>query len=276
MFSLSKAQPRARNGFTLIELLVVIAIIAILAAILFPVFAQAREKARAIACLSNTKQLAIGVVQYAQDYDEVLPVAGYNAQLRGRWQWQIFPYVKNEQVFTCPNLASNPWKAPTVAGRLGQNDRGGYGWSYALGTAVPTTATDVQRAAGSGYSLAQIAKPADTLIIGDTGFTGTSPAAAGWAMLAADPRKPASGSATQPGLYPQFRHHTTRTKPAQGGVSLPIEGRANFVFLDGHAKSLSTGQAMLSAAVEDGQRLNPETVPNHQDPAIEYVLWNIY
>ncbi|WP_395141887.1 type II secretion system protein [Armatimonas sp.] len=67
-----------QKGFTLIELLVVIAIIAILAAILFPVFAQARDKARATACLSNTKQLSLGVMMYAQDYDETLPVIGYN------------------------------------------------------------------------------------------------------------------------------------------------------------------------------------------------------
>src|SRR5438309_7840989 len=97
------------SGFTLIELLVVIAIIAILAAILFPVFAQAREKARQAACLSNCKQMALGVMQYTQDYDELLPVIGDNGQCRGRWQWQIFPYVKNGQVFTCPNLPRNAW-----------------------------------------------------------------------------------------------------------------------------------------------------------------------
>jgi prepilin-type N-terminal cleavage/methylation domain-containing protein len=66
------------SGFTLIELLVVIAIIAILAAILFPVFAQAREKARQTACLSNSKQMALGLAQYTQDYDEQLPFGGYN------------------------------------------------------------------------------------------------------------------------------------------------------------------------------------------------------
>ncbi|HLK60100.1 MAG TPA: prepilin-type N-terminal cleavage/methylation domain-containing protein, partial [Chthonomonadaceae bacterium] len=67
---------RPRRGFTLIELLVVIAIIAILAAILFPVFAQAREKARAISCMSNTKQMGIAALMYAQDFDETLVPAG--------------------------------------------------------------------------------------------------------------------------------------------------------------------------------------------------------
>ena len=73
---------RTRRGFTLIELLVVIAIIAILAAILFPVFAQAREKARNAACLSNCKQLGTAVMLYVQDYDEVYPVHGYNGNNR--------------------------------------------------------------------------------------------------------------------------------------------------------------------------------------------------
>jgi prepilin-type N-terminal cleavage/methylation domain-containing protein/prepilin-type processing-associated H-X9-DG protein len=93
-----------RRGFTLIELLVVIAIIAILAAILFPVFAKAREKARQSSCLSNVKQLGLGCLQYAQDYDEVLPRHSNNAgTYYYGWNRMIFPYVKNEQVFTCPS-----------------------------------------------------------------------------------------------------------------------------------------------------------------------------
>jgi prepilin-type N-terminal cleavage/methylation domain-containing protein/prepilin-type processing-associated H-X9-DG protein len=98
-----------RFAFTLIELLVVIAIIAILAAILFPVFAQAREKARAISCLSNEKQLALGVLQYAQDYDETYPIGMTSDDIPGGWgpiqdYWpgKIQPYIKNFQVFGCP------------------------------------------------------------------------------------------------------------------------------------------------------------------------------
>lgn len=74
-----------RNGFTLIELLVVIAIIAILAAILFPVFAQARESARTTSCLSNMKQIGLGVKMYAQDYDEEFPMGTYN----GPRNWEV-------------------------------------------------------------------------------------------------------------------------------------------------------------------------------------------
>jgi prepilin-type N-terminal cleavage/methylation domain-containing protein/prepilin-type processing-associated H-X9-DG protein len=82
----------SRKGFTLIELLVVIAIIAILAAILFPVFAQAREKARQISCLSNLKQLGLGVAMYTQDYDETLPFA---FSYQGGWYNTVDPYIKN-------------------------------------------------------------------------------------------------------------------------------------------------------------------------------------
>ena len=285
-----------RRAFTLIELLVVIAIIAILAAILFPVFAQAREKARQTACLSNTKQLALGVYMYAQDYDETLPVAGYNAQCRGRWQWQIFPYVKNEQVFTCPNLASSPWRA-TVANyqpggtlndngcpnspvvlRVGQQDKGASG-------GVTGAALHV----ASGYTLAAINKPADTICIGETGILpGSAAAESGWAMMAYDPRENASAAFNQVGLLPQFRHQTSETRsigaPADRVRNVPFKGNANFVFLDGHAKSLNIGTAMEKAPyvngvpMEDGNVLQrASTLPvAHVRFDIEYIRFNIY
>jgi len=115
------------KGFTLIELLVVIAIIAILAAILFPVFAQAREKARATACLSNTKQLALGFQMYADDYDEMFPAsAGSDSYasstgVSGAWNHQsgsimlqLDPYIKSEKIFTCPSAAK--WAIGSYAG----------------------------------------------------------------------------------------------------------------------------------------------------------------
>src|SRR5580700_504414 len=102
MLSVSRS-PRSRSGFTLIELLVVIAIIAILSAILFPVFAQAREKARAISCLSNMKQIGLSVIMYTQDYDEQY-AAGINVYGGGSgWAGQIYPYVKSTAVFHCPD-----------------------------------------------------------------------------------------------------------------------------------------------------------------------------
>src|ERR1051326_2582962 len=122
-----RRRPRA---FTLIELLVVIAIIAILAAILFPVFAQAREKARSAACASNLKQVALSLQMYQSDYDEVmfgsfaLP-APYNSvhpdganlqrMLGGGLYYFLTPYIKNEQIFRCPSDAGdNYWGRSTT------------------------------------------------------------------------------------------------------------------------------------------------------------------
>jgi prepilin-type N-terminal cleavage/methylation domain-containing protein/prepilin-type processing-associated H-X9-DG protein len=105
MLSTNTASSVRRQGFTLIELLVVIAIIAILAAILFPVFARARENARRSSCQSNLKQIGLGWLQYAQDYDErVVParvVAGTNPYFA--WSEIIQPYVKSKQVLVCPS-----------------------------------------------------------------------------------------------------------------------------------------------------------------------------
>ena len=99
--------PRRRSGFTLIELLVVIAIIAILAAILFPVFARVRDKARMTSCGSNARQLSLAVQMYTQDYDETLPMAcNYDAALDApdrMYMGQIKPYVKNQGVYLCPS-----------------------------------------------------------------------------------------------------------------------------------------------------------------------------
>ncbi|MES2464444.1 MAG: DUF1559 domain-containing protein, partial [Armatimonadota bacterium] len=92
-----------RRAFTLIELLVVIAIIAILAAILFPVFAQAREKARQIACMSNMKQMGLGYMQYVQDYDETFVFSERWGGAGQGWAGRIYPYVNSTATYVCPD-----------------------------------------------------------------------------------------------------------------------------------------------------------------------------
>jgi prepilin-type processing-associated H-X9-DG protein len=124
-------------------------IIAILAAILFPVFARAREKARQTNCLNNVKQLALGVMQYAQDYDEVLPASFYPGNPLGNrfWHEKIQPYVANTQVLTCPSEATRAI---------------GYGWNYDyIGYGSSTSITV--------YTLGDIAKPAETIMMADAG-----------------------------------------------------------------------------------------------------------
>jgi prepilin-type processing-associated H-X9-DG protein len=269
-------------------LLVVIAIIAILAAILFPVFAQAREKARQIACLSNTKQMALGVMQYAQDYDDTLPVIGDNAACRGRWQYQIFPYVKNEQVFTCPNLPDNKWSSVATLDAActvptGRSDISGYGWSLGLNYDTRGGTPTLQ---SPGFPLADIRKPADTIVIGDVSFEGE----AGYAMYPKNPALAVSGNDAV-WYYPNFRHNVVKTMPYTSSTTgkksntypLPTEGRANFTFLDGHSKSLSVGQAFQEAPkvgtayVEDGVTLNGTAAPSEvKSYTSHYVLWNIY
>jgi prepilin-type N-terminal cleavage/methylation domain-containing protein/prepilin-type processing-associated H-X9-DG protein len=155
-----------RRGFTLIELLVVIAIIAILAAILFPVFARAREAARKASCTSNLKQIGLAWMMYAQDYDEfVMPSYDYTGQNGCQWKlwWGCFdgtrvlpntsyldPYTKNEGVKTCPNRPKGSHPAWPTTGY-------GYNWEY-----FP----DVERPA---LSLTAVNAPTETIIFADSG-----------------------------------------------------------------------------------------------------------
>ncbi len=145
-----------RRGFTLIELLVVIAIIAILAAILFPVFARAREKARQASCSSNLKQIALAALMYVQDYDErtpwmrltnppadMCPYAPNNGSpCYTCWSEHITPYAKNDQLFNCPS--SNRYRAPNTRGSICMS----YGWSCHI----------------DNMKLGAIYKPAETLM----------------------------------------------------------------------------------------------------------------
>ena len=110
--NITHAKAARRGGFTLIELLVVIAVIAILAAILFPVFARARENARRTSCSSNSRQIGTAIAQYLQDFDERYPIADHedhdsNGAIDYPWFQPLQPYVKNEQLFQCPSMSKS-------------------------------------------------------------------------------------------------------------------------------------------------------------------------
>ena len=195
---------KTRQGFTLIELLVVIAIIAILAAILFPVFAKVREKARATACLSNLNQIAKATIQYNQDYDEMFyphrytcgtncnPLMAQNggpapagaitgkAANRVFWISELQPYVKSYDIFKCP---SNPaaWVGGTSTACTGLGcDGNGYGGENSYGHndawLSPAGAFAVD-AAGTPFSvsLASVTRPTSTIMAIDATYYGANP-----------------------------------------------------------------------------------------------------
>jgi len=219
---------KQKSGFTLIELLVVIAIIAILAAILFPVFARARENARRSACLSNLKQIGLGLMQYTQDYDEKMPPAvAYGGQIQTPpngyfwsntyWFWQqiIYPYVKSSEVYFCPSSSTHPRHADGRAAPF----YGNYGANQS--TII-------------GQSLAAFVAPATTYAIMDWGGN----AANHW-----DPNVPGTSHA-QYGFLPGSGPNSPLRSPQRTIVSTYQRdfdfGRhfqgINIIFADGHVK----------------------------------------
>jgi len=180
-------QPGRRGGaFTLIELLVVIAIIAILAAILFPVFAQARAKARAIACLSNQKQIGLASMQYMQDYDETIipiwlnysnahvgtmPAGGPNAgevrSWRRQWPYIIQPYMKNFAALNCSEVSDSD---PHIGWASDPERNGLRGSSICINDTMATWGTDGPGPGGSAVATyAQLSAPADKIHFADSG-----------------------------------------------------------------------------------------------------------
>jgi prepilin-type N-terminal cleavage/methylation domain-containing protein/prepilin-type processing-associated H-X9-DG protein len=160
MLKMVHAHRTGRRGFTLIELLVVIAIIAILAAILFPVFAQAREKARNASCLSNCKQWGLAAMMYVQDYDETFPKANnlVNGPAWTAWYVLLESYVKNQPLRNCPSH-TNEARSPV-----------GYGWNIGTSTAKHFYDDGFGYYHGDGkpwVALASLAAPAEVVLLGD-------------------------------------------------------------------------------------------------------------
>jgi prepilin-type N-terminal cleavage/methylation domain-containing protein/prepilin-type processing-associated H-X9-DG protein len=245
----SRGKWHSRSAFTLIELLVVIAIIAILAAILFPVFSQAREKARSAACLSNLKQMGNALLMYEQDYDEgmpswndcysvegtagaatsIPPCSGGSDQIPLHyWDAKLFPYVKSGNT-TAPTMAAaeygGVWRCPSAEGDKIGSAITNRTYGVNMGYAAWYGPSPGPRGTGVGAylyrTLPEIEKPAQTIFVGESGSAGLLdyPYYAGGYWEHKQGRHPVSGTAKN-NLERPYRHG---------------EG-SNYVWLDGHAK----------------------------------------
>jgi len=251
----------SRRAFTLIELLVVIAIIAILAAILFPVFAQAREKARQTSCLSNLKQIGLGTMQYVQDYDETYPRARFDAPqpLRQSWaqpNWQDFisPYVKNgtvtvnwlttdgsmatrinKGVWVCPSQPDGSDFMTTVYG--GHDGIFNHETASNTGAAIPAT------------TMASISRPSDVVMISENGEVDDWDGIGNDAVLTSDPYWQCGNTWTCSGLQSGAKWDADvplgKQDSAYPYYVLPRyrhSGVANMAYADGHVKAVAKGQ----------------------------------
>jgi prepilin-type N-terminal cleavage/methylation domain-containing protein/prepilin-type processing-associated H-X9-DG protein len=231
-----------RRAFTLIELLVVIAIIAILAAILFPVFAKARAKARQTVCLSDLRQIGTAVLMYAQDYDEVYPQSyqdvssgvGSVSQIPLTWPNRLQPYLKNAQVHACPDDGRVPWVDFPGCRPIKQS----YCWNHHIGIDIPAW----------GYwelvSLSKVVAPAQCVVLWDDSADWLT---AGWG-----------------GMF------DTLDSPDWSGTFNPevLLGRHNegdnFMMADGHAKWVNTKdlRALPSGpSIYKGLTTQPDVIP---------------
>jgi len=272
-----KTMPYAVNGkkeaaaFTLIELLVVIAIIAILAAILFPVFAQARERARAITCLSNEKQIGLAVTMYMQDYDGSFPQSGDQGYVQ--WYNWVYPYVKNGQaggafyygkggLWDCPDATGIESRLPAA------NPQNGQGQNYGVNQSlfVDNFSYDAH-APGYPYPAvneSQVPSSADTIMLAEKGINGIGasdphflPNQGWWATSVMtggnyDPAKDNStcsytvGNAACPnhtGVNPDMDVKAGVNGGWEGPRTIRYRhnGNTNVLFCDGHAKSMPKG-----------------------------------
>jgi prepilin-type N-terminal cleavage/methylation domain-containing protein/prepilin-type processing-associated H-X9-DG protein len=204
-----------RRGFTLIELLVVIAIIAILAAILFPVFARAREKARQTTCISNMKQLALGIVMYVQDFDEKFP-PNYIYTDGGNqlfwWEDSVQPYVNNWQLTICPSDTPLEYTSHRPVGHPNPML-----WSYSANAMGSGSAGygdgGVIRSGSHSAKLASVVSPAECIMIAEANHR----------ELTERVRVDAFGT-------------------GDGRIQKRHNEMANWAFVDGHAKAMNASE----------------------------------
>jgi prepilin-type N-terminal cleavage/methylation domain-containing protein/prepilin-type processing-associated H-X9-DG protein len=216
---------RKKRAFTLIELLVVIAIIAILAAILFPVFARARENARKSACQSNLKQIGLAIMQYVQDYDEKYPISNlYYPATGGRWYQLLQPYARSTQVFICPSTSVSSSVLNIYGWNIGGTaSNSGFGYI----PATPYTPGGVV-----GVSLAVVEEPSTTFIVLDptsSGYGGNGLYAVGY-----------STKQYMPVLHGGAPYTTTAT------TLTDFSGGGNYLYADGHVKFVQAERAYRS------------------------------
>jgi prepilin-type N-terminal cleavage/methylation domain-containing protein len=233
---------KTRSGFTLIELLVVIAIIAILAAILLPVFASARENARKSSCQNNLKQLGIAVIAYTEDYDELTPGGAGNYN----WDNQMYSYIKSSGVFKCPDDASNP-PASGLLNSYAWNNNAAYETNLSrLSYPANTFAiVEYQAALMAGNPTGQSA-PNGNLGVG-TGAS-VSATAGTAAVLAAAPA--VLNNVTPSLVGAAFVSGNVASNGVHGG-----KAGDNYLCFDGHVKYFIASSAALTVANNGGSQL---------------------
>ncbi|MBC7806218.1 MAG: DUF1559 domain-containing protein [Akkermansiaceae bacterium] len=254
---------RQRYAFTLIELLVVIAIIAILTAILFPVFAQAREKARQASCMSNMKQIGLAVIQYTQDYDEIFPCGLQSNWWQASWVWQTYPYMKSIDVLRCPSdPGGDPVANKSWAGlRTSYVSNGYIRWNGSINevdgpmgiTIAESAPADDHWLLDDGFTAtASVNRPAESILVTERNHVyplveQTVGNAYNWgpgAMITGIPSWETDwdGTPIAPQSVPDGTRAATKNKfdPSgpNGAVTAVHSDFANFAFIDGHVKAM--------------------------------------